>query len=252
MPDDYQQSFKMDFITYTGDTSDPMDPTSKLWEGIGKETWDLHQMLYITPLTRAQMIALGFDVTPVELSFFDVTRDGERATLSWQVAEASDHAGFNVHRQLPGDERERINDDLLRGQTTYEFVDEQPPAGEVDYWLEEISLAGEPTWIGPKHLAAAPPPARPGLTLSPADPNPFAASTRLTYVLPETRAVRLHVYDIEGRLVRVLLDQTQGPGSHEVNWDGRTAAGVSAASGTYLLRLDAGGETRVQKVLFMR
>ncbi|MCK5572279.1 MAG: T9SS type A sorting domain-containing protein [Bacteroidetes bacterium] len=64
MPADYQRSWKMDFITYNGNTSDPAGP-SKNWSKIGKNTWDGHQMLFATPLTKVQMAKLGFDTTLV-------------------------------------------------------------------------------------------------------------------------------------------------------------------------------------------
>jgi hypothetical protein len=62
MPADYPRSFKMDFITYNGATSDPV-VSSKNWSSIGKDTWDGHQMFFATPLTKLQMVKLGFDTT---------------------------------------------------------------------------------------------------------------------------------------------------------------------------------------------
>ncbi|MBI4536076.1 MAG: T9SS type A sorting domain-containing protein [Ignavibacteriae bacterium] len=62
MPSDYQRAFKMDFITYMGNPSDPPSP-SKNWVSIGKEAWDGHQMFFATPLTKVQMAKLGFDTT---------------------------------------------------------------------------------------------------------------------------------------------------------------------------------------------
>ena len=59
MPYDYETSFKMDFITYNGATSEPAVP-SKNWSSIGKDTWDGHQFFFASPLTREQMVKLGF------------------------------------------------------------------------------------------------------------------------------------------------------------------------------------------------
>jgi hypothetical protein len=59
-PEDYQTSFKMDFITYNGDPSDPPGP-SKNWSYIGKSTWDGHQLFFATPLTAAQHGKLGMN-----------------------------------------------------------------------------------------------------------------------------------------------------------------------------------------------
>jgi hypothetical protein len=64
MPADYQESFRMDFLTYTGDTSDPPPGDPNLWTGIGEDTWDGHQMFFATPLTLDQMAALGFEAPP--------------------------------------------------------------------------------------------------------------------------------------------------------------------------------------------
>jgi hypothetical protein len=59
IPEDYETTLKMDFITYDGNTSDPPGPSPN-WSSIGKDTWDGHQMFFCTPLTRQQMNALGF------------------------------------------------------------------------------------------------------------------------------------------------------------------------------------------------
>lgn len=72
MPADYQQSWKMDFITYDGDVTDAVGP-SAAWSRTGKDSWDGHQMLYISPLTPEQMAKMGFSgvataVTQVESS----------------------------------------------------------------------------------------------------------------------------------------------------------------------------------------
>lgn len=75
-------------------------------------------------------------------------------------------------------------------------------------------------------------------------PNPFRTSTTLTYTIPEDRMtglpVRLFLYDVGGRLVRVLVDDRRYPGTFTVRWDGRTASGAPAASGVYLAHLVAG------------
>jgi hypothetical protein len=66
MPADYEQSWKMDFLTYTGDVSNPMSGADKQWEKIGKDTWDGHQMFFATPLTVEQMSKLGM-VSPTSV-----------------------------------------------------------------------------------------------------------------------------------------------------------------------------------------
>jgi hypothetical protein len=65
VPVDYKYSFKMDFLTYNGDPNDPVAP-SKDWSLV-KEDVDGFQLLYATPLTTAQMNALGMDTTLVSV-----------------------------------------------------------------------------------------------------------------------------------------------------------------------------------------
>ncbi len=74
-------------------------------------------------------------------------------------------------------------------------------------------------------------------TLAPCFPNPFNFSTVVRYRLPVAARVRLTVYDVSGRLVRVLGEGLRGPGERTVRWDGRNDCGQAVASGTYLVQL---------------
>lgn len=65
LPLDYKRSFKMDFITYNGDPSDPPGP-SKNWSFV-KADADGFQLLYATPLSMTQMAILGFDTNLVSV-----------------------------------------------------------------------------------------------------------------------------------------------------------------------------------------
>lgn len=68
-------------------------------------------------------------------------------------------------------------------------------------------------------------------------PNPFNPSTSIAYELKVQSNVTLGVYDVQGRLVRTLVTGDQAAGTYEITWDGKDAAGVPVASGTYLYRL---------------
>ncbi len=65
MPADYLRSFKIDFITYLGNTTDPVAP-SKNW-GFVESDWDGQQMFFCTPLTIEQMGKLGFNTDLVSV-----------------------------------------------------------------------------------------------------------------------------------------------------------------------------------------
>ena len=68
-------------------------------------------------------------------------------------------------------------------------------------------------------------------------PNPFNPATKIKYDVPsnvkgKTSNVKLIVYDILGREIETLVNETKKPGSYEVNWDGSRYA-----SGVYFYRL---------------
>jgi hypothetical protein len=69
-------------------------------------------------------------------------------------------------------------------------------------------------------------------------PNPFNPRTTVRYQLGAKVHVTLAVYDVTGRLVRSLVEDTQAPGRYAVDWDGRTDAGEVVSSGVYWARLE--------------
>jgi hypothetical protein len=68
-------------------------------------------------------------------------------------------------------------------------------------------------------------------------PNPFNPSTELRFSLPRAGKVSLRLYDVSGRLVRVIHEGELPAGQHRRRWDGRDDAGRSVASGAYYARL---------------
>jgi len=72
-------------------------------------------------------------------------------------------------------------------------------------------------------------------------PNPFNPLTRISFRMDRDAQVSLRVYDVQGRLVRTLVDDYLAAGPRVVEWDGTDDRGLPASSGTYYLRLQGGG-----------
>ena len=83
-------------------------------------------------------------------------------------------------------------------------------------------------------------------------PNPFNPRTTIAYNLPRAGRAALKVFDLRGRLVRVLLDDQRPAGPGEAIWDGKDGDGASVASGIYFHELTAGGETRLGKMTLLK
>jgi hypothetical protein len=78
-------------------------------------------------------------------------------------------------------------------------------------------------------------------------PNPFNPSTEIQYQLSSAADVRLSVYDMQGREVKVLVQQAQAAGKYHASFD---ATGLS--SGAYFYRLEAGKVSQTQKMLLVK
>lgn len=80
-------------------------------------------------------------------------------------------------------------------------------------------------------------------------PNPFSKLSTISYQLPMKGNVTLRVYDLSGRLVRLLLSGEQGSGYYEVAWDGSNGNGIKVSRGIYFVRLEVGEYTETKKII---
>jgi subtilisin family serine protease len=105
---------------------------------------------------------------------------------------------------------------------------------------------------GSAGIAARPSTIAGPLRLEAVRPNPFTPVALVSYEMPQRERVRLEIYDVTGRLVRTLVDGVVDAGVQRVVFDGRGEGGQNLASGTYLLRIEAGGRSAVQKLSLVR
>ncbi len=85
-------------------------------------------------------------------------------------------------------------------------------------------------------------------------PNPFNSSTEIRYSIPQVSSsqhVLIKIYDIRGRLVKVLVDQDQSSGIHTVSWDGKDLNGNGVSSGIYFYTLQVGELKEPKKMLLL-
>ena len=93
--------------------------------------------------------------------------------------------------------------------------------------------------------------------LLPNFPNPFNPETWIPYHLAKGADVLLHIYAMNGALVRTLTLGHQAAGKYEnrsraAYWDGKNAFGEPVASGPYFYTLTAGDFTATRKMLIRK
>ena len=70
--------------------------------------------------------------------------------------------------------------------------------------------------------------------------------------MPGPGRVRLEIFDVQGRRIRTLADQTMKGGRHTLQWNGLNDAGSNVSSGVYLYRLVCGKKVLTRKLVMMR
>jgi len=197
---------------------------------------------------------------PVEMAAFEAARAGqggeEAVRLRWETASETGNAGFEVQRKAIGRpsaswETVGFRESKASGGTTsearsYRFADEDLPyaADTLEYRLRQVDLDGTVHRTDPIRVA------RGGvseLQLKETYPNPARGRVTVRFAVPETdsdKLVRLQLYDILGRQVRTAPVEA---GRHETR-----LSVEDLASGVYVLRLEAGSQTRTRRLTVVK
>lgn len=78
-------------------------------------------------------------------------------------------------------------------------------------------------------------------------PNPFNPSTAIEYEVAVAGEINISIYNLQGQLVKTLVNQNKYAGNHSVVWD---ASGQP--NGQYFVKLIAGGEQQVEKMILLK
>ena len=91
-------------------------------------------------------------------------------------------------------------------------------------------------------------------------PNPFNSTTGIRYDLPVRCRSLLNIFDVNGKLVKTLIDREMSAGSYSVVWDGTDDLGNKVVSGIYFYRIEArqqnggkvGGFAKTRKMILLK
>lgn len=198
---------------------------------------------------------------PVGLSFFSAHYSGEDIILEWVTESETDNLGFILERSVDSVSWKTIasykTHDELKAQghqtfrTQYTFTDHEVEVGENYYYrLSDVRTTGEITRHEPIsiHMAQLPK----TTVMENAYPNPFNPRTLVEYRLSEATPVKIEVYDMLGRFVKMLYNGEQTAGSYHVYWNGTNEQGTKAPTGNYMIRMETENGIQSQKVFFIK
>lgn len=193
------------------------------------------------------------NLAPAAPGDFFIVREILENELVWGAAEEPDFRYYRVYRS--DDPDFTPSEDLVWRETVEaRATDSGPDPSGFFYRVSVVDFAGN------ESEAVAPSSAPNGIgeytgraALYQNAPNPFHPSTLIAFDVPlGGRETNLAVYDAQGRLVKTLVGGFRPAGRQVVRWDGDDGAARQVAPGVYFLRLEAGGETRMRKMLMLR
>ena len=83
-------------------------------------------------------------------------------------------------------------------------------------------------------------------------PNPFNPVTKLRYTIPKNSLVSIIIYDMLGRQVKTLVNQTQNAGYASVIWDATNDYGKPVSAGIYLYQIQTGEYIQTKKMVLLK
>jgi hypothetical protein len=89
-------------------------------------------------------------------------------------------------------------------------------------------------------------------TLSKCSPTPFSNNAYISYSLSKPETVELNVYNLNGKLIRRLVNKQQNSGHYQVCWDGRDNLGKNLPNGVYFYQLKTNGNRITKKTIIIR
>jgi hypothetical protein len=82
-------------------------------------------------------------------------------------------------------------------------------------------------------------------------PNPFSQTTSISVTAPKAGELSVEIWDLMGKVVYQQHEGKVAAGNHEINWDGRDLSGQKVAAGTYIFKINAGGQVGNGKLILV-
>ncbi|MBE0643259.1 MAG: T9SS type A sorting domain-containing protein [Bacteroidetes bacterium] len=186
-------------------------------------------------LSPATVSGIVLGVLPVELTSFSAYLKANLVELRWNTATEKNNFGFEIERGTADGDWMSIGFVAGFGNSNspknYHFEDAVDGlSGTVSYRLKQIDRDGT---IDYSSIVMVSVDAASGMSITDAYPNPFNPTTTVNFTLTESANVRLSLYDMTGREVKTVLENTLlDAGSHA-----QTINAEGLASGRYFLLL---------------
>ncbi|MCF7824089.1 MAG: T9SS type A sorting domain-containing protein [Candidatus Marinimicrobia bacterium] len=180
--------------------------------------------------------------------------NNDQIYLQWDASIDEDFNFFRVYRSQVED---FATMELISELIETSFIDPNVEVGETYYYrvsaVDFNANEGEPSETVTHSVVGIDTRSMPDVfTLENAYPNPFNPITTIRYGLPEASDVLLTIYDVSGREVITLVQQSQPSGWYSISWNGQNQDGTSVGTGIYLAKIQASQYSEVIKMVYLK
>lgn len=181
---------------------------------------------------------------PVRVTSFQASQRGTELALQWTTGAGTQVEGWHVYRADSGAFRRMTSMPLSPSARTYSDAD---IVSGMSYRYRLVALDPDELIAGEVSITPSI-----ALALEQNTPNPFRTQTSIRFSMPQPARARLAVYSVDGKLVRMLLDESVRSLTRDVTWDGRDANGNAVSSGVYFCRLTVDAHSLTRKIVLAR
>ncbi|MFH0777715.1 MAG: hypothetical protein V2A71_03700 [Candidatus Eisenbacteria bacterium] len=173
------------------------------------------------------------------------------AELSWSMLSEAGEADFVVERStsIPKDFQVQNLAVTRTGTHTFSCTDRDVVQGQTYWYRVVLQTETRRECYGPVEVQVDILPE--ACWSSPANPNPLSSFTSVTFGLSHTGRVGFYIFNVAGRLVRIVVDEERPPGTYQENWNAEDSEGRRVPSGVYFFRLRMGETEHAGKIVVL-
>jgi hypothetical protein len=192
------------------------------------------------------------DLAPQIPDSIEVAFDSNAVLLNWRMNTEADFNRYQVYRDTIAGFEPNLFDIIAEPETAFYEDDDIVPG--VSYYYRLTSVDNQGNISDYSEEVAAIPTYIPGFqsdeliytSISKAYPNPANSQVTIVYSAsnlgPQPPEIRLQIFDIQGRVVKTLVDEKKPMGTYRAVWDGTNDDREPVASGTYIARVFQWGQ----------
>lgn len=181
---------------------------------------------------------------PVTLMNLSATPGNRKVTLRWATSSEQNNRGFNVERSTDGTSWTTVGFVEGAGNSNftknYTYTDNNLEPRKYFYRLKQIDIDENFKYSA---IVAATLGTKAEFVLGQSYPNPTKGQATVQFTLPQAETVNISLFDVSGRMMKVLVNGNKEAGTHAINFN----VGM-LTKGVYYYKMTAGDFTDVKKL----